>query len=87
MLGILLSLTASARAFSTATGPLSGPMPNSFVRPGGRNVILFDGVCNFCNRWVQFVVDNDADGNYCFASMQSCVRESNRRVWLRCGRA
>ena len=77
-----LALTCSA-ALSTASGPLSGAMPSTFARPGGRNVILFDGVCNFCNRWVQFVVDNDQDGNFCFASMQS---NAGRQLLTECGR-
>lgn len=39
--------------------------------PGRSGVILFDGVCNFCNRWVSFVLDNDPDGLFAFASLQS----------------
>lgn len=34
-------------------------------------IILFDGVCNFCNFWVNFVMDNDPDKKYKFASLQS----------------
>ena len=52
------------------TGPLSGPLPPDFSLPNGRSVILFDGVCNFCNAWVGFVLDNDPDGLFCFASLQ-----------------
>ena len=33
-------------------------------------VILFDGVCNFCNRWVQFVMRRDG-GFFRFAPLQS----------------
>lgn len=36
-------------------------------------VILFDGVCNLCDRSVQFVLRRDPDGEFCFASLQSTV--------------
>jgi predicted DCC family thiol-disulfide oxidoreductase YuxK len=42
--------------------------------PGTRTdsaVILFDGVCNFCNAWVNFVIDRDQRGEFCFATQQS----------------
>jgi predicted DCC family thiol-disulfide oxidoreductase YuxK len=34
-------------------------------------VILFDGVCNLCNAWVQFVIRHDARGRFAFAPLQS----------------
>lgn len=34
-------------------------------------VILFDGVCNLCNRSVNFIIDRDATGLFRFASLQS----------------
>jgi predicted DCC family thiol-disulfide oxidoreductase YuxK len=34
-------------------------------------VILFDGVCNLCNKTVQFVIKHDKDRLYRFASFQS----------------
>jgi predicted DCC family thiol-disulfide oxidoreductase YuxK len=34
-------------------------------------VILFDGVCNLCNRAVQFVVRHDRHRRFLFASLQS----------------
>jgi predicted DCC family thiol-disulfide oxidoreductase YuxK len=34
-------------------------------------VILFDGVCNLCNRSVQFVIQRDAHHRFSFASLQS----------------
>ena len=74
---LLATGVCAAAALGTlrpATGPLSGRMPADFSLPPGRDgIILFDGVCNFCNRWVGFVVDNDVDGAYAFASMQSEV--------------
>ena len=34
-------------------------------------VIVFDGVCNFCNAFVNFVLDRDADGLFKFGTLQS----------------
>ena len=33
-------------------------------------IILFDGVCNLCNRSVQFIIKRDAAGYFKFASLQ-----------------
>lgn len=35
-----------------------------------KSVILFDGVCNLCNGFVQFVIDRDQDGYFSFTSLQ-----------------
>jgi predicted DCC family thiol-disulfide oxidoreductase YuxK len=34
-------------------------------------IILFDGVCNFCNFWVQFIIRHDKKAQFQFASLQS----------------
>ena len=34
-------------------------------------VVLFDGVCNFCNGAVNFVINRDRDGFFKFAALQS----------------
>ena len=34
-------------------------------------VILFDGVCNFCNYWVNFIIDLDKQNVFKFAALQS----------------
>ncbi|MDM5188714.1 thiol-disulfide oxidoreductase DCC family protein [Bacillus sp. DX4.1] len=34
-------------------------------------IILFDGVCNLCNFWVQFVIERDPKAVFKFASLQS----------------
>jgi predicted DCC family thiol-disulfide oxidoreductase YuxK len=36
-----------------------------------RTVVLFDGVCNLCNGFVQFVIARDRDARFAFASLQS----------------
>jgi predicted DCC family thiol-disulfide oxidoreductase YuxK len=35
------------------------------------NIILFDGLCNFCDNSVQFIIKRDPKGHYKFASLQS----------------
>lgn len=35
------------------------------------SVILFDGVCNLCNGFVQFTIERDKDEYFKFASLQS----------------
>ena len=40
-------------------------------------VVLFDGVCNLCNGFVQFVIERDPSGRFQFAALQS---EAARRV-------
>ena len=34
-------------------------------------VILFDGVCNLCNGFVQFVIERDPEARFRFAALQS----------------
>ena len=34
-------------------------------------ILLFDGHCNLCNVWVQFIVKRDSSGTIRFASLQS----------------
>ena len=35
------------------------------------NIVLFDGVCNLCNKTVQFIIRNDSKAKFRFASVQS----------------
>ncbi|WP_428658443.1 thiol-disulfide oxidoreductase DCC family protein [Runella sp.] len=49
------------------------------------DVILFDGVCNFCNSTINFVIDHDPAHRFRFASLQSSfgqriLKESNRQT-------
>jgi predicted DCC family thiol-disulfide oxidoreductase YuxK len=34
-------------------------------------LILFDGVCVFCSRWVRFVIDRDPERRFSFMAIQS----------------
>lgn len=36
-----------------------------------KQIILFDGVCNFCNFWVNFVIKRDKKNLFRFAVLQS----------------
>jgi len=40
---------------------------------GGRPVLLFDGVCNLCNRTVQEIIPRDPTGKIAFAPLQSDI--------------
>ncbi|UOQ78000.1 thiol-disulfide oxidoreductase DCC family protein [Hymenobacter sp. 5516J-16] len=42
--------------------------------------ILFDGVCNLCNGFVQFVIEHDAAGYFRFASLQSAAGQELLRA-------
>jgi predicted DCC family thiol-disulfide oxidoreductase YuxK len=45
-------------------------------------VILFDGVCNLCDRSVQFILKRDPNGYFKFASLQS---ESGQKLLTKHG--
>lgn len=44
---------------------------NTAPEPPAHAVMLFDGVCRFCNGSVNYVIDHDPDGYFHFASQQS----------------
>ncbi|HUA80922.1 MAG TPA: thiol-disulfide oxidoreductase DCC family protein [Dyella sp.] len=44
-------------------------MTDSIAQP----VVVYDGVCLLCSRWVRFLLEHDQEGRYRFASMQSDV--------------
>jgi len=45
-------------------------------------VIYFDGVCNLCNRFVDFVMRHDRRGRYRFASLQGATARQRLPGWL-----
>ena len=53
---------------STRTSPHSTGETDP-LRPG-TSLILFDGVCNLCNGWVNFVIDRDPKERFVFAPLQ-----------------
>ena len=48
---------------------LNFPLPAG--APPGTALLLFDGVCNFCNGSVQYILERDRREAFCFASLQS----------------
>jgi predicted DCC family thiol-disulfide oxidoreductase YuxK len=51
-------------------------------------VILFDGVCNLCNRFVQMIISSDKQGFFKFAPLQSdaaaaLLDKSNHQHYLK----
>ncbi len=52
----------ASRASTTAAEPGA---------PGGPGVVLFDGVCNFCNRSINSIMDRDPGHAFRFAALQS----------------
>jgi len=41
--------------------------------PSNKQILLFDGVCNLCDKFVQFVLRHDKEGQFVFASLQSTI--------------
>lgn len=41
-----------------------------------KTIIVFDGVCGFCNSFVQFVIQRDSKAYFSFASSQSKVGQA-----------
>ncbi|QOG90860.1 DUF393 domain-containing protein [Flavobacterium columnare] len=39
--------------------------------PKDKQIILFDGVCNLCNYWVQYIVQRDHNDIFRFVALQS----------------
>ncbi len=44
-------------------------------------LILFDGVCNFCNASINFVIDHDSASRFRFASLQSAYGQSVLKLY------
>ena len=47
------------------------------------NVILYDGVCNFCNKWVDLLLRIDSRKQFSFSPLQS---ESGKKLLTRIGK-
>jgi hypothetical protein len=77
----MLVLAASAlRTFSSSSK--YGSLPRSLRRnlsasgtggigEGDAQIILYDGVCNMCNGWVDLLLKLDADKKFTFSALQS----------------
>jgi predicted DCC family thiol-disulfide oxidoreductase YuxK len=42
---------------------------------GPNRLVLFDGVCNFCNFWIQFALNRDRKGKLSFGSLQGSTAQ------------
>jgi len=49
--------------------------PSVHEWPKYKRLILFDGVCNWCNAWVNFTIDHDPEGQFKFGTLQSELGE------------
>jgi predicted DCC family thiol-disulfide oxidoreductase YuxK len=45
--------------------------PSAPAATPGRHLILYDGVCGLCNKWVGLVLPRDPQGIFHFAALQS----------------
>ncbi|GAV66011.1 DUF393 domain-containing protein, partial [Cephalotus follicularis] len=76
--------------FATLSPPSSNkvdwvdPSTSSFFTEDSRPIMLFDGVCNFCNGGVRFVRDNDKNRRIRYEALQS---EAGKKLLRRSGRA
>lgn len=41
-----------------------------------KRIIVFDGVCNFCNFWVNFLLERDRKNTFLFTALQSDAAKS-----------
>ena len=49
------------------------------VHPGP--IVLFDGVCNYCNSWVNYAIKHDKKAKLKFAALQSAIGEKLREQY------
>ncbi|GFZ90942.1 thiol-disulfide oxidoreductase DCC family protein [Dyella caseinilytica] len=42
-------------------------------------IVVYDGVCLLCSRWIRFLLEHDREGRYRFAAMQS---DSGRQLLI-----
>jgi len=56
---------------------MSETLLSNAVSPGFERLVLFDGVCGFCDAAVQWVIERDPDGRLHFAPLQG---ETARRL-------
>lgn len=46
-------------------------MGEAILKNNSKNIILFDGVCNLCNSFVQFIIKRDKEEVFHFANLHS----------------
>ena len=58
---------------TTTTTDVPQPTSNSVLDNNHNDIILYDGVCNFCNTWVDLLLRLDVERKFRFAPLQSRV--------------
>jgi predicted DCC family thiol-disulfide oxidoreductase YuxK len=53
------------------------------VITGKEKIIVFDGQCNLCNKWVQFILKYDRDKKFKFCALQSKTGQKINTVFLK----
>lgn len=43
------------------------------AQQGDHPILLFDGVCNYCNSWINFIIRHDKKKKFKFAALQSNI--------------
>ncbi len=72
----MIAIPATDSPLGAQRSPRTGTTLNGRMVPEVKSepsIILFDGVCNFCEGVVRFVAPRDADGCFRFAPLQSDV--------------
>ncbi|MFO0573670.1 MAG: thiol-disulfide oxidoreductase DCC family protein [Polyangia bacterium] len=59
------------KSVTKAPSATAQPGPSRDAASKRTGVVLFDGVCNFCNGAVNFIIDRDPAGRFRFAALQS----------------
>ncbi len=67
--------TDGESGLSNASPEDSETQPDPLTVAESHPVLLFDGVCNLCNRWIQFVIERDPDATFRFAPLQSSAAQ------------
>lgn len=65
-----LAPSRDSMSIQATTSSSSSPQ-KALVAANIKNIILFDGVCNFCNSWVDLVLQIDSEKKFKFCALQS----------------
>jgi predicted DCC family thiol-disulfide oxidoreductase YuxK len=66
-------VSRSALSTSRTITRLAASVSTTTTTTRDNDVILYDGVCNFCNTWVDILLRIDRQGKFRFAPLQSTV--------------
>lgn len=61
----------AAASSQQPSGPSSAAAPAPELAAHHTHIVLFDGVCNLCDGFVNFCIDRDPSGKLSFGSLQS----------------